>query len=72
MKKGYLGLEGCLQHLLDISEDYDGCGDNVKELKELIDEIRKYAEFGLKYKKDFYVPLYSAEEVKEMLKNKSN
>lgn len=70
MNKGYKGLEGCLKYILDISDDYDGCGNNVKELKELIDEIADEAHKGLKYRDKYYVPLYSPEEVQEKLKLK--
>ena len=70
MDKRYKGLEGCLQYISDISDDYDGCGNNVKELKELIDEIIDEAYKGLEYKDKYYVPCFTPDEMKEKFKIK--
>jgi len=70
MDKRYKGLEGCLQYISDISDDYDGCGNNVKELKELIDEIVVEANKGLEYKNKYYVSCFTPDEIKQKFKNK--
>jgi hypothetical protein len=71
MKKGYQGIENSLMYLLDISYDYDGCGDNVKELHELIDEMRDVCCKALKYKDKFYIPMYSGEDIEREENNKN-
>ena len=64
MEKEYQGQENAFRYILDISCSYDGCGDNVKELKELINEMRNVCEKALKYKDKFYVPMYSWKDIK--------
>lgn len=72
MEKGYQGTENAFKYILDISLDYDGCGNNVKELHELINEIRDVCKKALKYKDKFYVPMYSWKDIKREENSNSN
>jgi len=44
-----------LQLIIDISLDYDGYGNNIVELRSLVDELRTIASDGLQLKRPQYV-----------------
>jgi len=44
-----------LQHIIDISLNYDGYGNNLVELRLLVDELHTIASDGLKLKRPQYI-----------------
>ena len=47
-------LKGYLELISDLAYDYDGCN-TIESLKDLIDELRNYANLALKLDTDFVV-----------------